>query len=198
MPFPFSFSIPEPHDARVRSEHQVHQQTALISKPLPEQISPSDPNSRDLLSPRSLKQFSIFAAGASFTAISALITRRALARKYHSVKPSGLFSPSNKVNDVNGGVEAAEALVLATLNVSAVAMMLTGGTLWALDVSSLDDLRRRLRRLDIYGDSKSEQKTEEDIEEYMGILMAKLQGKDDRDIAELLKQSVQKNESDKP
>lgn len=52
---------------------------------------------------------------------------------YHNVKP-------------NGALDAFEALNLATINTFSAAMILAGGTLCALDINSVEDARRRLRR----------------------------------------------------
>ena len=108
--------------------------------------------------------------------------------------PKGLFAPSNKVPEVNGGVEAAEALFLATLNVTSCAIMLGGGAMWALDISEVEDLRRKVRKkMDVEGgEGKTPQEAEDDIEEWIAFAMAKLQGKSDQDIAEMVKQAAQK------
>lgn len=47
---------------------------------------------------------------------------------------------------VNGAGDAFEALSLATLNVCSFAMMATGGVLYALDINSVEDMRRYVRR----------------------------------------------------
>ena len=68
-------------------------------------------------------------------------------------------------------MEALEALNIATVNVLSVAIMMTGGVLWALDVSSLDDLRSRVRgRL---GVDEHGRNADEEIEEWVASVLAR-------------------------
>ncbi|PNS19665.1 hypothetical protein CAC42_7509 [Sphaceloma murrayae] len=200
------FSLPEPHDARVLSGRLngaaqgdstpiKHRSYSDYTPPQPEHT----PRWYTLwASPRSWRQFSYFALGAGLLMYSSVITRRALARKYLSIKPKGMFSPSNKVEDANGQMDAVEALSLATLNVTSFGVMMVGGGLWAFDISSLEELRARVRmKMDIDGHGKSEAETEEDIEEWMGVVLARLQGKGEKDIAEMVKQANEKGISNK-
>ncbi|KAI6247305.1 hypothetical protein HI914_04207 [Erysiphe necator] len=92
---------------------------------------------------RSLRQFSIFAAGAGLFAVSMAITRRSIVRKYHKDIPKFFNSSYPRNIEINGAMDALEALNLATLNICSVALMTTGGMLWALDISSLDDVKKR-------------------------------------------------------
>jgi len=150
--------------------------------------SPSTPNATDpqptpppttpptLFAPRSLKQFTLFLAGASFFTLSTLITRRALLRRRLATFPS-FYHPSNAPPrlPVNGPLEAVEALSLATVNVSSFMMMMAGGGLWAWDISTLEDLRRKVRgRLGIEAGEGREQVAEEEFEEWLaGVLERK-------------------------
>ncbi|KAI9751890.1 MAG: Potassium channel [Chaenotheca gracillima] len=132
-----------------------------------------------ITSPRARKQLGIFVAGASFFLFSTIITRRALFRKYKASIP-GFYHPSNlpKAN-VHGPIEAVEALSLATINVTSAAMMLTGGALWAMDVSSLDDMRKIIRGgLGVDGSGRSETEAEEELEEWLATVLAR---KDDKE-----------------
>ena len=86
-----------------------------------------------------------------------LITRRSLNRKYNALRPTGIFSPSNKVPDVSGPTEAAEALTLATLNVVSFSFMVGGGALWAFDISTPEELKYKLRSQLDFGPEGSEQ-----------------------------------------
>ena len=76
---------------------------------------------------------------------------------------------------MNGGFEAFEALNIATINVASFMMMMTGGLLWSLDISGLDDMRRMVRgRLGVDGIARSEQDVEEELEEWLaGVLTRK-------------------------
>jgi len=112
------------------------------------------------------------------------------------MKPAGTFSPSNKVPAVDGGVEAAEALTLATINVGSIALMFGGGALWAFDISTVEDFRKKVRKgMDLDGgDDEASAKAEEDVEEWMAIVMARMQGKSEEDIAKMVAQVGQKGE----
>lgn len=46
---------------------------------------------------------------------------------------------------INGGLEALEALTVATVNVFSWSIAFTGGAFWALNLSSIEEMRQRLR-----------------------------------------------------
>ncbi|KAH8601649.1 hypothetical protein B0O99DRAFT_196785 [Bisporella sp. PMI_857] len=125
---------------------------------------------QSLFNERSRKQLSLFAAGAGFFAISALITRRSLVRRYKLTQP-GYFHPSSHAPEVNGAMEAFEALNVATVNVLSVSMMATGGALWAFDISSIDDLRYKMRKQFGIDPDRSEKDVEEEIEEWFATVL---------------------------
>ena len=63
---------------------------------------------------------------------------------------------------------AFEALQLATLNVLSAAMMVAGGVAWALDISTLDDVRARARRsIDEAADMGLDPEAEKEVAEWM-------------------------------
>lgn len=68
-----------------------------------------------------------------------------------------------------------DALTIATANVFSLAMMCTGGMLWAFDIASIDELRAKMRgrlgtgRVAGGGDSKAER----ELEEYIGSMFQK-------------------------
>ena len=78
--------------------------------------------------------------------LSSLFTRRAVARRYKSIRPP-FFHPSNEAPVVtfNGPLEALEALTVASLNVFSFSVLMTGGMFWAFDISSLSEWRARTR-----------------------------------------------------
>ncbi|RFU28143.1 hypothetical protein B7463_g8206, partial [Scytalidium lignicola] len=139
--------------------------------------TPSEPQS-SIFSPRSRKQLSLFLAGASFFTLSTLITRRSLVRRYKASLPK-FYHPSNRpVGDVNGAMEAFEALNIATINVLSMSMMVSGGLLWAFDISSSEDLRRKLRGgLGFDGKGSAENEAEEEIEEWIASVLARKEEK---------------------
>ncbi|KAI9747585.1 MAG: hypothetical protein M1815_004076 [Lichina confinis] len=133
------------------------------------------PSYSDFFSSRARKQLALFFAGASFFVLSTAITRRALVRKYKAVLPAFFHQTNRAVPRANGPREAVEALNLATLNVFSVALMTTGGVLWAFDISSLDELRTRVRAgMGIHG---TEQEANEEIEEWIASTLARKDGK---------------------
>lgn len=144
----------------------------------PSQVNGS--NDSSLTSSRSRKQLGLFLAGATFFTISTLITRRALARKFIQTTPS-FYQPSNRppTQPVNGAIEAFEALNLATINVVSFGMMGVGGALWAFDISSMEDMRRKVRGgLGVDGSGKSEMDAEEEIEEWLATVLARKERKE--------------------
>jgi len=63
-------------------------------------------------------------------------------------------------------MEAFEALNIATVNVLSISMMLSGGLLYAFDISSVDDMRRAVRsRIGVDGNRTDGMRTDQDVEE---------------------------------
>lgn len=143
--------------------------------PAPASTPPADvPPSSSLNPSRSRRQLGLFGAGACFFVLSSLITRRALVRRYNASRPA-FYQPSNRSSgEVNGAMEAFEALNVATINVVSVTMMVTGGLLWAFDISGMDDLRRKIRGgLGVDGSGRSEKDAEEEMEEWLATVLAR-------------------------
>ena len=135
---------------------------------------------------RSRKQLTVFFAGASFLALSALITRRALARRRLAIMPS-FYEPSNAPPRlrINGAMEAFEALNIATINVTSFAIMTTGGLMWAFDVGGIDDMRRKIRGgLGIDGSGRSEKEVEEEFEEWLATVLERKKQKEEERLQE--------------
>ena len=99
-----------------------------------------------LFSTRSGRQFSVFLAGAAFVSLSILTTRRAIRRR-HVIPQYYQQSNAPPQENINLRTEAFAALQIATLNVMSFAVLATGGSLWAFDISTLGELRQKLRRL---------------------------------------------------
>lgn len=86
-------------------------------------------------------------------------------------------------------MEAFEALNLATINVFSLGMLGLGGFLFAFDISSLDDVRRNVRRklgVDVAG-TQTDQEGEEEIEKLFASIMDQklikgLRGKADTEV----------------
>lgn len=70
--------------------------------------------------------------------------------------------------------------------------MVTGGALWAFDISNMDELRRKIRGgLGVDGSGRSEQEAEEDMEEWLATVLAR---KEDKDRAKGIMDEVRRNE----
>jgi hypothetical protein len=70
-------------------------------------------------------------------------------------------------------MEAFEALNIATVNVFSVGMMVTGGMLWAFDISSLEDMRSKVRTNLGVDRIRTDQDAEEEIEEFFASVLAR-------------------------
>jgi hypothetical protein len=167
--------------------------------------SPSDPPTLDApLTPevparidaahRARRQDAMFFGGLAFTFLSAWVTRRALYKKQLAVFPHlkqtkltnpnakievPQFTPSNTVPKAEGGLDAAEALFLATLNVAAIFMTAVGGAMKYFDVADTEDLREAVRRgigYDVYsGDSEADK----EIEDWFAEVLSRKDGSGD-------------------
>jgi hypothetical protein len=137
------------------------------------QASTAPESQSAFFSPRSRRQLGLLAAGVGFFAISTAITRRSIVRRYKATIPK-FYQPSNRPNvQVNGAMEAFEALNIATVNVLSVGMMVTGGMLWAFDISSLKDLRSKVRTNLGVDPIRTDQDAEEEIEEFFASVLAR-------------------------
>lgn len=78
-------------------------------------------------------------------------------------------------------MEAFEALNIATVNVLSLAMVATGGTLWYLDINSMEEARMMIRGgLGVDGTGRSEKEAEEDFEEWMAATLSRKEAKEAR------------------
>ncbi|CAD6445909.1 20968c34-9a52-4d92-9752-6b7d3048ccb2 [Sclerotinia trifoliorum] len=135
--------------------------------------NPTPAPDSSLFSQRSRRQFGLFMGGAGFVALSAFVTRRALVRKYNAMLPK-FYTPSNRVHEVDGSTEALEALSVATINVASISLMLSGGLLWAFDISTVDDMRQRYRAKMGLLAQETNPEDEKQMEEWVATMMAKL------------------------
>lgn len=108
----------------------------------------------------------------AFFALSVYITRRANIRKRLACIPPYYSSSLYFQPNVNGGMEAFEALNLATLNVISFSMMATGGVMCALNVNGLEDMRRLMRgSLEGVAAGKSDEQLEKDVAEWVSSVL---------------------------
>jgi hypothetical protein len=151
---------------------QQHLMAEPQPTPTPQASSTPEPQSA-FFSQRSRRQLGLFAAGAGFFALSTAITRRSIVRRYKATIPK-FYQPSNRINyEVNGTMEAFEALNIATINVVSVGMMAAGGLLWAFDIASVDDMRRKVRTNLGVDTNRTDQDAEKEIEEWFASVLAR-------------------------
>lgn len=143
---------------------------------------------------RSRRQNGMLFGGIAFLALSMFVTKRATSRKYLSAYPKFVkkqpggkdakldvptFTQSNVAPQQEGGLDAAEALFLATLGTLSVFMAGTGVAMKVYDIADIEDMRDFVRRNmgeDIYaGDSAADK----EIENWMAEVLARKDGTGD-------------------
>lgn len=122
--------------------------------------------------PRLPANAKLLLGGLAFFCLSSVVTRRALHRRRLASIPPFYTSSVYHQPRVNGAIEAFEALNVATINVVSVSMLFVGGALCALNVNSLDDMRRLIRGgAGADGTGRSETDLEQELEEWIaGVL----------------------------
>ncbi|PLB52579.1 hypothetical protein P170DRAFT_351982 [Aspergillus steynii IBT 23096] len=114
--------------------------------------------------------------GLAFMTFSLMTTRRALKRRWLAQIPPYYTSAPYHRPKVNGGVEAFEALNLATLNVISFGMVGTGAAMVALDINRVEDMRRFVRR-EFNADGEEVTKTDQELEEEVAAWVGSVLGK---------------------
>lgn len=130
---------------------------------------------------RTAKQLGLFFAGAGFLTASALISRRAVARrmvdsypKFYQPSHYGPRPPPRAPTDKGEDqLVAVEALGLATLNVFSFGIMMTGGLMFAFDISNLEDLRRRARKQIYGGNGVVDEAADQQVEEWIADVLSR-------------------------
>ncbi|KAK2752680.1 hypothetical protein FQN54_008058 [Arachnomyces sp. PD_36] len=173
---PFSRSTTAPSDSTPPSSSSRPDADRAPSQPPPQQSpSPSPPSTQ----PRLNNSSKLLLAGATFFALSSLITRRSLARKRVATIPPFYTTASYHRPPVNGAIEALEALNIATINVLSGAMLTVGAGMYGFGIETLEDMRRAVRGgLGIDGTGRSEQDLEEELEEWVVGVMGRKEGKE--------------------
>ncbi|KAH2911690.1 hypothetical protein KXV75_008003 [Aspergillus fumigatus] len=119
---------------------------------------------------RPLTNLKLLFGGVTFFALSLLITRRAFTKRVIASIPPYWTSSVYHRPPVNGAGDAFEALSLATLNVCSFAMMATGGVLYALDINSVKDMRRYVKKGMGTGTVRDEE-VEREVEEWVAKVL---------------------------
>ncbi|KAF8475893.1 hypothetical protein BDZ91DRAFT_197967 [Kalaharituber pfeilii] len=105
---------------------------------------PKDPYIPLPESVRLRRQLTLLIAGPVFQSAALVITRRSMRRRHLSAVPLMFHSNQHPPSTPPSGAhEAFEALNLATLNIMAFAITLVGGSMFALDVCNVEELRRK-------------------------------------------------------
>ncbi|KAH0607699.1 uncharacterized protein H6S33_002733 [Morchella sextelata] len=130
---------------------------------------------------RQLKQLTLLLGGSTFLALSILTTRRTLAKRRLSLIPP-FYHPNNRPPLVppNGALDALQALNLATLNTMAFAIFLVGGSMVALDVCNVEELRGKARKTAVGEEELAkEREAEEEFEEWLAGVLARKERKEE-------------------
>lgn len=179
-----------PGDLRGKVQHQL-EENAKLKDGLDTPIQPVLPKRIDAAH-RARRQNAMLFGGLAFTCMTALVTRRALRKKHLAMYPHlqtkvgkdakvqlPQFTPSNTPPKAEGGLDAAEALFLATLNVGAVFMAGVGGFMKYFDIADTEDLRDFVRSgigYDVYaGDTEADK----EIEQWFAEVLSRKDGTGD-------------------
>ena len=124
---------------------------------------------------RARRQNALFFGGLGFTMLSLWVTRRSMQRK-RPLMPAK-FTPSNAPQPKGeGGLDAIEALGLATMNTVSVFMTAIGaGFIW-FDIADIEDLRDKVRKgvgFDVY---RGETDADKEIEGWVAEVLARKDG----------------------
>lgn len=183
-----------PGDIRQQNQHASLAPSSSPPSDLDAPTTPPPPPPRIDAAHRARRQDAMFFGGLAFTFLSAFVTRRALYKKQLAVFPHlkqmkpkdpnakielPTFTPSNAAPKAEGGLDAAEALFLATLNVAAIFMAATGSAMKYFDVADTEDLREAVRKgigYDVYsGDSEADK----EIEDWFAEVLSRKDGSGD-------------------
>lgn len=124
---------------------------------------------------RARRQNALFFGGLGFTMLSAFVTRRSLIRKRPPIPTT--FTPSNApAPKAEGGLDAFEALGLATMNTFSVFMTAFGAASIYFDVADIEDMREIVRKgmgFDVYG---GEGDADKEMEEWVAEVLNRKAG----------------------
>ena len=173
-----------PGDLRAQNRQQQDHQQSSQPTPSPTSAIPQ----RISAAHRARRQNALLLGGFVFTTLSLIITRRASRKKYLATYPTTLkpnpktgttsvphFTASNTSPKAEGGLDAAEALFIATLSVSSIFMLGIGGFMKYYDVADVEDLREFVRKgtgQDVFGGDRDEE-AEKEIEGWMAEVLAR-------------------------
>ncbi|KAF3285192.1 hypothetical protein EYR41_007217 [Orbilia oligospora] len=182
-PSSWSFWSSKPTSPPIQPQSQsLPTETLQITKSEPESQSQSQSQSlptdhRDpAFTPfqRARKQLTLYFGGAGFLLLSMAVARRSTRRRYLATVPK-YYTPNTRASELNfnTGIDAFEALNIASLGVFSVGMMTVGAGMYIADVVNVDEMRRLLRSK--YGTEgrMSEMDVEEEMEEWIASVLAR-------------------------
>lgn len=153
----------------IPSQHDRALPTATQSAPMTT-VKIAQPLSRPDAATRARRQNGLVLGGAIFTALSILITRRAVAKKVSLIPPTAATldaAPSR----MSAGLDGIQALTFATMNVFSVGMLSVGAACKYFDIADLEDMRDKVRSglgYDVYGgDAEADKELETWVAEIM-------------------------------
>ena len=144
-----------PGDVRARRRHAPASLATAKAPPpaLPPRIDAAQ---------RVRRQNALLYGGLGFSILSLVVTRRSLRRK--RIAAATAANNPTTASQVDGGLEAVEALGLASLNVFSFAMAAVGVAMTWFDIADVEDMRETVRRsagYDVYGgDSEADRELE--------------------------------------
>lgn len=152
----------------------------VVSIPVPAAAATTPPAEPMSETKRVLRQVTLPVLGGAFLLLSVGLTRRSTAKRIKAMIPP-YYHPNNQppLNPPNGAFDAVEALQLATLNVFSVAMLMVGGGAFAMNVSTIDELREKFKVTDMGEEWEGQkQAAEEEFEEWVVSVLARKELKD--------------------
>ncbi|KAJ6112023.1 hypothetical protein N7523_008084 [Penicillium sp. IBT 18751x] len=154
----------EPQENTPSSQGAAPSSTPTVTEPSTQLAQQSKPKDNTGLK--------LFLGGIAFSAFSVYITRRANIRKQLACIPPFYSSSLYHQPNVNGAMEAFEALNLATINVFSFGMLTLGGTMYALDINGIEDARKIMRSgLEGTAQGKSDEDLENDVQEWVASVL---------------------------
>ncbi|RVD90071.1 uncharacterized protein DFL_001051 [Arthrobotrys flagrans] len=149
---------------------------ATILKPEPESQSLPTDHRDPSFTPlqRARKQLTLYFGGATFLLLSMAVARRSTRRRYLATVPK-YYTPNTRATELNfnTGIDAFEALNIASLGVFSVGMMTVGAGMYIADVVNVDEMRRLLRSKYGMEGRMSEMDVEEEMEEWIASVLAR-------------------------
>ncbi|KAK6496456.1 hypothetical protein TWF481_002474 [Arthrobotrys musiformis] len=123
---------------------------------------------------RARKQLTLYFGGATFLLLSMAVARRSTRRRYLATVPK-YYTPNTRATELNfnTGIDAFEALNIASLGVFSVGMMTIGAGMYVADVVNVDEMRRLLRSKYGMEGRMSEMDVEEEMEEWIASVLAR-------------------------